>query len=58
MHVGITRNALLLLKSHLTDPTQRFEVNGSISRESSVKCGVPIGIKGVYIRAIVLFIIH
>ena len=41
MHTGITGNALLLLlKCHLTDCTQRCEVNGSISHESSVKCGV------------------
>ena len=42
-HIGITGNALLLLKSYLTCRTQRCEVNGFISRESSVKCGVPQG---------------
>ena len=34
MHVGITGNALLLIKSYLIDRTQRCEVNGFISRES------------------------
>ena len=44
MHFGITGNALLLLKSYSTYPTQRCEVNGFISRrESSVKCCVPQG---------------
>ena len=43
MHVGITGNALLLIKSYLIDRTQRCEVNGFISRESRVKCGVPQG---------------
>ena len=43
MHVGITGNALLLLKSYLTDRTQRCEVNGSISSENGIKCGVPQG---------------
>ena len=33
MHVGITGNAFLLLKSYLTERTQRCYVNGSISRE-------------------------
>ena len=41
IHVGVTGNALLLLKSYLTNHTQRCEVDGSISRKSSVKCGVP-----------------
>ena len=41
MHVGITGNAFLLLKSYLTECAQRCEVNGSISCESSVKYGVP-----------------
>ena len=40
-HIGITGNAFLLLKSYITYRTQRCEVNGFISRESSVKCGVP-----------------
>ena len=43
MHVGITGNALLLIKSYLIDRTQRCEVNRFISRESTVKCGVPQG---------------
>ena len=43
MHVGITGNALLLLKSYLTDRTQRCEVNGSISSENGIKYGVPQG---------------
>ena len=36
-HIGITGNALLLLKSYLACRTQRCEVNGFISRESRVK---------------------
>ena len=43
MHVGITGNALLQIKSNLIDGTQRCEVNAFISRESRVKCGVPQG---------------
>jgi hypothetical protein len=43
MHVGITGNALLLLKSYLTDRTQRCEVNGSIPNENGIKCVVPQG---------------
>ena len=43
MHVGITGNALLLLKSYLTDRTQRCEVNGLISSENGIKCVVPQG---------------
>ncbi|CAB3997187.1 Hypothetical predicted protein [Paramuricea clavata] len=41
--VGITGSAFLLLKSYLTGRTQRCEVNGSISGENDVKCGVPQG---------------
>ena len=36
MHVGVTGNAFLLLKSYLTERTLRCEVNGSISSEGSV----------------------
>ena len=43
IRVGITGNALLLIKSYLIDRTQRCEVNRFISRESRVKCGVPQG---------------
>ena len=43
MHVGITGNALLLIKSYLIDRTPRCEVNGFISRECRVKYGVPQG---------------
>ena len=43
MHVGITGNAFLLLKSYLTECAQICEVNGSISCESSVKYRVPQG---------------
>ena len=41
MHFRVVGKALLLLKSYLTDHTQRCEVNSSISLESSVKCVVP-----------------
>jgi hypothetical protein len=41
--IGITGSAFLLLKSYLTGRTQRCEVNGSISGEKDVKCGVPQG---------------
>ena len=43
MYVGITGNALLLIKSYSIDRIQRCEVNGFISRECRVKCGVPQG---------------
>jgi hypothetical protein len=41
---GITGSAFLLLKSYLTGRTQRSEVNGSISGENEVKCGIPQGL--------------
>ena len=40
---GIKGNAYSLLKSYLTDRTQKCEVNGSISSERNIKCGVPQG---------------
>ena len=40
---GVNGNALQLLKSYLTDRTQRCYVNGVLSREQYVSCGIPQG---------------
>ena len=38
---GVSGNALQLLKSYLTDRTQRCYVNGVLSTEQYVSCGIP-----------------
>jgi retron-type reverse transcriptase len=38
---GIKDKAHLLLRSNLTDRTQKCQVNGVVSSEHKVKCGVP-----------------
>ena len=40
---GVNGNALQLLKSFLTDRTQRCYVNGVLSPEQYVSCGIPQG---------------
>ena len=40
---GVDGNALQLLKSYLTDRTQRCYVNGVLSTEQYVSCGIPQG---------------
>ena len=40
---GVNGNALQLLKSYLTDRTQRCYVNGVLSREQYVSRGIPQG---------------
>ena len=40
---GITGSAFQLLKSYLSNRTQKCEINGSTSKENIVKCGVPQG---------------
>ena len=40
---GVNGNALQLLKSYLTDRTQRCYVNGVLSTEQDVSCGIPQG---------------
>ena len=40
---GVTGNALQLLKSYLIDRTQRSYVNGLLSTEQYVSCGIPQG---------------
>ena len=40
---GVDSNALQLLKSYLTDRTQRCYVNGVLSTEQYVSCGIPQG---------------
>lgn len=40
---GVTVNALQLLKSYLIDRTQRSYVNGLLSTEQYVSCGIPQG---------------
>ena len=40
---GIKGSAFQLLKSYLCPRSQKCEVNGVISNESNVKCGVPQG---------------
>ncbi|CAB3997685.1 Hypothetical predicted protein [Paramuricea clavata] len=40
---GIKDKAHLLLRSYLTDRTQKCQVNGVVSSEHKVKCGVPQG---------------
>ena len=40
---GVNGNALQLLKSYLTDRTQRCYVNGVLSTEQYVSCGIPQG---------------
>ena len=36
-------SALLLLKSYLSERSQKCKVNGFLSSERSIKCGVPQG---------------
>ena len=38
---GVSDNALQLLKSYLTDRTERCYVNGVLSIEQYVSCGIP-----------------
>ena len=40
---GVDGNVLQLLKSYLTDRTQRSYVNGVLSTEQYVSCGIPQG---------------
>ena len=40
---GVNGNALQLLKSYLTARTQRCYVNGVLSKEQYVSCGIPQG---------------
>jgi retron-type reverse transcriptase len=40
---GVKGDALALLKSYLIDRTQKCQVNGTISSERLIKCGVPQG---------------
>ena len=40
---GIKGSALLLLKSYLSERSQKCKVNGFLSSERSIKCGVPQG---------------
>ena len=40
---GVNGNALQLLKSYLPDRTQRCYVNGVLSTEQYVSCGIPQG---------------
>ena len=40
---GIKGNALLLVKSYLSEHSQKCQVNGFLSSESRIKCGVPQG---------------
>ena len=39
---GVYGNALQLLKSYLNDRTQRCYVNGVLSTEQYVSCGIPL----------------
>ena len=41
--LGITGSAFQLLESYLSDRSQKCEVNGFISKESKITCGVPQG---------------
>ena len=41
--LGITGSAFQLLKSYLIDRSQKCEVNGFISKESKITCGIPQG---------------
>ena len=41
---GVNGNALQLLKSYLTDRTQRCYVNEVLSTEQYVSCGIPQGL--------------
>ena len=50
----VNGNALQLLKSYLTDRTQRWHVNGVLSTEQYVSCGIPQG----SILGAILFIIY
>ena len=40
---GVSGNALQLLKSYLIDRTQRSYINGVLSTEQYVSCGIPQG---------------
>ena len=40
---GVNGNALQLLKSYLIDTTQRSYVNGVLSIEQYISCGIPQG---------------
>ena len=40
---GIKGSALLLIKSSLSERSQKCKVNGFLSSERSIKCGVPQG---------------
>ena len=40
---GVNGDALSLLKSYLMNHTQKCQVNGTISSEQLIKCGVPQG---------------
>ena len=51
---GINGNTLQLLKSYLTDKTQRCYVNGVLTTEQYLSCGIPQG----SIRGPLLFIIY
>ena len=42
-HYGIKEDALSLLTCYLTNRTQLCQINGTISSEQLVKCGVPQG---------------
>ena len=50
----VNGNALQLLTSYLTDRTQRWHVNGVLSTEQYVSCGIPQG----SILGPILFIIY
>ena len=41
--LGITGSAFQLLESYLSDRSQKCEVNGFISKENKITCGVPQG---------------
>ena len=53
---GVKRDALALLKSYLINRTQKFQINGTISSERLIKCGVRA--TRLYFRAFILFIIY
>ena len=53
--LGITGSAFQLLKSYLSDRSQKCEVNGLISKESKITCGIP---QGSILGAAFIFIIY